>query len=63
MKQLIIFTCTLLLFSSCKKQENIEIYLTNERIESYDGINLKSAILDSTILLKLEKIIWKKFKI
>ncbi len=44
-----------ILFISCKKKETIEIYLTNKRVESYEGVALKAAIKDFAILNKIKK--------
>jgi UDP-glucose 6-dehydrogenase len=38
------------LFSCKKKNDIIEIYLTKEKIESYDGVPLRTAIKDTTII-------------
>ena len=39
-----------LLFSCKKKNDIIEIYLTKNKIESYDGVPLRTAINDTTII-------------
>lgn len=39
-----------LLFSCKKKNDIIEIYLTKDKIESYDGVPLRTAIKDTTII-------------
>ena len=46
------FYFVLLLLISCqqKKEDTLEIYLTNHRIDSYEGVPLRVAIKDSVIL-------------
>jgi hypothetical protein len=45
-----IFPLVFLLFSCKKKNDIIEIYLTKNKIESYDGVPLRTAIKDTTII-------------
>lgn len=45
-----IFPIVFLLFSCKKKNDIIEIYLTKDKIESYDGVPLRTAIKDTTII-------------
>ncbi|RAR47346.1 hypothetical protein [Flavobacterium lacus] len=48
---LIILFVLSFIFASCKKKnDSIEIYLTKEKIESYDGVPLRTAIKDTTII-------------
>lgn len=48
--RVLILLIFLILFISCEKKDLIEIFLTKNRIESYDGKSLKSSIKDSLIL-------------
>lgn len=42
--------------TSCKRKDTIEIFLTKERIESYDGIPFNSAIEDTVLLNRVYKL-------
>lgn len=53
MKTLVIYKIffTLLFLTSCgKKKDIIEIYLTKDKIESYDGVPLRTAIKDTILI-------------
>lgn len=42
--------------TSCKRKDTIEIFLTKERIESYDGVPFNSTTNDTTILNRVHKL-------
>ena len=60
-----LFCFVLLLLISCqqKKDDTIEIYLTNHRIESYEGVPLRVAIKDSIILRQVLESLGEEIRI
>ena len=63
--QLLTYLCVFSIFlASCtKKKDIIEIYLTKNKIESYDGVPLRLGIKDSVIIKQVENIYGKGVRV
>lgn len=63
--QLLTYLCIFsVFFASCtKKKDIIEIYLTKNEIESYDGVPLRLGIKDSVIIKQVEDIYGKGVRV
>jgi hypothetical protein len=61
-----IFILTIIsqLFFSCKNQEDkLEIYLTKNLVESYEGVPLRKAFKDSSIISNIENLYGEKIRV
>ena len=62
--RVLILVLILQLFFSCKnKEDKLEIYLTKNLVESYEGVPLRNAFKDSSLISNIENLYGKKIRV